>query len=99
MEDPLLPSGSGRRGGRGESSSLGGHESGALNNVLVGRRGEAITKGNNFQKAAAMVDQVSYCSIACFGCQAPVLNENAVFFGNAPAQSFSNFLLHCRNEL
>lgn len=57
MEDPLLPSGSGRRGGRGESSSLGGHESGALNNVLVGRRGEAITKGNNFQKAAAMVDQ------------------------------------------
>lgn len=57
MEDPLLPSGSGRRGG-GESSAVGRRESGALNNVLVGRRGEAITKGDNYQKAAAMVDQV-----------------------------------------
>lgn len=56
MEDPLLPSGSGRRGG-GESSAVGRRESGALNNVLVGRRGEAITKGDNYQKAAAMVDQ------------------------------------------
>jgi hypothetical protein len=61
MEDPLLPSGSGRRGG-GESSAVGRRESGALNNVLVGRRGEAITKGDNYQKAAAMVDQVPPCS-------------------------------------
>lgn len=61
MEDPLLPSGStsgtGVRRRNGSSSSLGGTESGALNNVLVGRRGEAITKGNVYQKAAAMVDQ------------------------------------------
>ncbi|KAG0562970.1 hypothetical protein KC19_9G186300 [Ceratodon purpureus] len=56
MEDPLLPSGSRRRRG-GESSGVGRRESGALNNVLVGRRGEAITKGDNYQKAAAMVDQ------------------------------------------
>lgn len=57
MEDPLLPTGSGLRR-RGESSSSGGFESTGLNNVIVGRRGDAITRGDKYQKAAAMVDQV-----------------------------------------
>ncbi|XP_024390296.1 two pore calcium channel protein 1 [Physcomitrium patens] len=56
MEDPLLPTGSGLRR-RGESSSSGGFESTGLNNVIVGRRGDAITRGDKYQKAAAMVDQ------------------------------------------
>lgn len=58
MEDPLLPSGS----SSSTSANRGRESGGALKNVL-GRRGEAITTGNVYQKAAAMVDQVPNCCI------------------------------------
>lgn len=64
MEDPLLPSSSsssGTRRPRGRADGpegLSSQESGAVKNVLVGRRVGAITSGNKYEKAAAMVDQV-----------------------------------------
>lgn len=61
MEDPLLPSsssGARRRRGRADGpEGLSSQGSGAVN-VLVGRRVGAITSGNKYEKAAAMVDQV-----------------------------------------
>ena len=72
MEDPLLPSssssgGTRRRRGRADGpEGLSSQESGAVN-VLVGRRVGAITSGNKYEKAAAMVDQVhtSLCLSLC----------------------------------
>lgn len=55
MEDPLLASGSTRRRREG----FGGperQESASVN--VLGRRAGAITRGNKYEKAAAMVDQV-----------------------------------------
>lgn len=58
MEDELLPSGSEQNDDARRGSS-------APYNVL-GRREGAITSGDRYQKAAAMVDQVNYAAFTLY---------------------------------
>ena len=106
MEDPLLPSssssGSGTRRRRGRADGpegLSSQESGAVN-VLVGRRVGAITSGNKYEKAAAMVDQVhtSLCLSLCPSVYvAPVSVGTWPFSATKKLGQFSSEFQECRS--
>lgn len=104
MEDPLLPSSSSSRTRRrrcrshGSDDGLSSQDSGAVN-VLVGRRVGAITSGNKYEKAAAMVDQVfisSLCLLPLFSPPTPTGNPAPTGSSRAEFLSCPNLLLSAR---